>query len=114
MRKPKIHKGFGVSNEVGMSTILTNMTETKDCINKSHFPNLDYITAGPIPPNPSELIISNRLNILIEELKQSYDYIVFDNPPIGLVTDGITTIQKQIFLFMFSGPIILKKHSCKY
>jgi tyrosine-protein kinase Etk/Wzc len=94
MRKPKIHKGFGVSNEIGMSTILTNMSTVKDCVNKSHFPNLDYITAGPIPPNPSELIISERLNTLIEELKSSYDYIVFDNPPIGLVTDGITTIQK--------------------
>jgi len=94
MRKPKIHKGFGVANDVGMSTILTNLTPTKDCINKSHFPNLDYITAGPIPPNPSELIISDRLNLLINELKESYDYIVFDNPPIGLVTDGITTIQK--------------------
>jgi capsular exopolysaccharide synthesis family protein len=94
MRKPKIHKGFGVSNDVGMSTILTNLTPTKDCINKSHFPNLDYITAGPIPPNPSELIINDRLNLLISELKELYDYIVFDNPPIGLVTDGITTIQK--------------------
>ena len=97
MRKPKIHKGFGVSNDIGMSTILTDMTPTKDCINKSHFPNLDYITAGPIPPNPSELIISDRLDKLIEELKVDYDYIVFDNPPIGLVTDGITTIQKADF-----------------
>ena len=97
MRKPKIHKGFGVSNDIGMSTILTDMSPIKDCINISHFPNLDYITAGPIPPNPSELIISNRLNTLIDELKKSYDYIVFDNPPIGLVTDGITTIQKADF-----------------
>ena len=97
MRKPKIHKGFGVSNEVGMSTILTNMTSINECINKSHFPNLDYITAGPIPPNPSELIISEKLNLLIVELKKTYDFIVFDNPPIGLVTDGITTIQKADF-----------------
>ncbi len=97
MRKPKIHKGFSVSNDIGMSTILTNMTPTNNCIKKSHFPNLDYITAGPIPPNPSELLISSRLNTLIEELKLSYDYIVFDNPPIGLVTDGITTIQKADF-----------------
>ena len=94
MRKPKIHKGFGVSNHKGMSTILTNMTSIEECINKSHFPNLDYITAGPIPPNPSELIISDMLDILITELKKTYDYIVFDNPPIGLVTDGVTTIQK--------------------
>lgn len=97
MRKPKIHKGFGVSNDVGMSTILTGMTPVEECIKHSHFPNLDYITAGPIPPNPSELIIDNMLDVLIEELKKTYDYIVFDNPPIGLVTDGITTIQKADF-----------------
>ena len=97
MRKPKIHKGFGVSNDTGMSTILTNMTSIESCINKSHFQGLDYITAGPIPPNPSELIIAERLDEMIEELKKTYDYIVFDNPPIGLVTDGITTIQKADF-----------------
>ena len=104
MRKPKIHKGFGVSNEIGMSTILTNMTGINECINKSHFPNLDYITAGPIPPNPSELIITDKLNFLITELKKSYDFIVFDNPPIGLVTDGITTIQKADFpIYVFKA-----------
>lgn len=97
MRKPKIHKGFGVSNDVGMSTILTNMTSIASCINKSNFQGLDYITAGPIPPNPSELIIDTKLDEMIDELKKTYDYIVFDNPPIGLVTDGITTIQKADF-----------------
>ncbi len=97
MRKPKIHKGFGVANDIGMSTILTNMTSIESCINKSHFQGLDYITAGPIPPNPSELIIDVRLDEMIEELKKMYDYIVFDNPPIGLVTDGVTTIQKADF-----------------
>jgi len=94
MRKPKIHKGFEVANEKGMSTILTNMTPIWDCINRSHFPNLDFITAGPIPPNPSELIIDKRLDEVIEELQQRYDYVVIDNPPVGLVTDGIAIIQK--------------------
>lgn len=105
MRKPKIHKGFGVENNKGMSTILNCMTTIAECINKSNFNNLDYITAGPIPPNPAELIISNKLDEMIEELKQTYDYIVFDNPPIGLVTDGITTIQKAdypIYVFRSS------------
>lgn len=97
MRKPKIHKGFGVHNNIGMSTILNNTATIHECINKSHFPNLDYITAGPIPPNPSELILSDNLDIMIEELKKIYDYIIFDNPPIGLVTDGITTIHKADF-----------------
>ncbi|MBS1635283.1 MAG: polysaccharide biosynthesis tyrosine autokinase [Bacteroidetes bacterium] len=94
MRKPKIHRGFEVSNEKGMSTILTDMTTIEECIIKSHFPNLDFITAGPIPPNPSELIIGKKLDEVIEALKKKYDYIMIDNPPVGLVTDGITTIQK--------------------
>ncbi|MFZ9550242.1 MAG: polysaccharide biosynthesis tyrosine autokinase, partial [Bacteroidia bacterium] len=92
LRKPKIHKGFGVKNEVGMSTILTGLTPLQSCIQNSPMDNLKLITAGPVPPNPSELIISGKLIEILEELKKSFDYIVIDNAPIGLVTDGITTI----------------------
>ena len=94
MRKPKIHKGFGVTNNIGMSTILTGITEVNECINNSPMPNLQFITAGPTPPNPSELILTDKLNEVITHLKKTYDYIVIDNAPIGLVTDGIATIQK--------------------
>lgn len=89
MRKPKIHVGFGVPNDKGMSTILINRNSVEECIFKSSLNNLDFITAGPVPPNPSELIISSRMVEVIEELKQKYDMIVIDNPPVGLVTDGI-------------------------
>ncbi len=94
MRKPKIHKGFGVNNNIGMSTILTDTTTVDECFNDSPMENLKFITAGPSPPNPSELILSSRLDEVIEYLKKSFDYIVIDNAPIGLVTDGIATIQK--------------------
>lgn len=94
MRKPKIHKGFGVSNNVGMSTILTNISTVDECFMDSHMPNLKFITAGPPPPNPSELILSPKLDEVIEYLKTMFDYIVIDNAPVGLVTDGIATIQK--------------------
>ena len=94
MRKPKIHKGFDAANEKGMSTILINRNSVQECIHKSNLENLHFITAGPIPPNPSELILSERMNQVIEELKKSYDLIIADNPPVGLVTDGISIIQK--------------------
>ena len=97
MRKPKIHKGFGVNNEKGMSTILIESNSIDQCIKKSSLPDLDFITAGPIPPNPSELIISNKMDEILNELKKTYDYIVIDNPPIGLVTDGIAMISKADF-----------------
>lgn len=89
MRKPKIHVGFGVPNDKGMSTILINRNTVEECIFKSSLNNLDFITAGPVPPNPSELIISTRMMQVIDELKERYDMIVIDNPPVGLVTDGI-------------------------
>lgn len=93
MRKPKIHRGFEVSNDKGMSTILTQMSEIDECIHESSLPNLQFITAGPIPPNPSELIMSQALVETINYLKTKYDYVIVDNPPVGLVTDGLITLQ---------------------
>jgi capsular exopolysaccharide synthesis family protein len=55
-------------------------------------PNLDFITAGPVPPNPSELILTKEMNEFIEDVKSKYDYVIIDNPPIGLVADAMKTI----------------------
>jgi tyrosine-protein kinase Etk/Wzc len=93
MRKPKIHLGFNVTNDKGMSTLLIGKEQISDCIKKSNLENLHFITAGPIPPNPSELIISDRMKQIIEELKHTYDMIIIDNPPVGLVTDGIAMLK---------------------
>lgn len=93
MRKPKIHQGFNAPNDRGMSTILIGKDEIADCVQHSNLKNLDFITAGPIPPNPSELILSKRMDETIEELKRMYDVIVVDNPPVGLVTDGIRMVS---------------------
>jgi hypothetical protein len=70
MRKPKIHLGFGVENISGMSTLLIDKDTLENCVRHSSLEGLDFITAGPIPPNPSELIISPRMLELVEELKQ--------------------------------------------
>ncbi len=102
MRKPKIHLGFGVENHKGMSTLLIGKDLLENCIQKSNFHGLDFITAGPIPPNPSELIITEKMNELIESLKTQYDFIVLDTPPVGLVTDGVALIQRAdypIYIF---------------
>jgi len=95
MRKPKIHKGFGVKNEVGMSTILTGETNVSECFNQSSIDNLKFITAGPTPPNPSELILSEKLGQVITELQSQFDFVVIDNAPVGLVTDGIETLRRS-------------------
>ena len=75
MRKPKTHIGFNVQNTIGMSTLLIGKSSLEDCIQKSHLENLHFITAGPIPPNPAELIINHKMSDVINELKKSYDII---------------------------------------
>jgi len=102
MRKPKIHIGFNAGNSKGMSTLLIGKGEVEDAIQHSNLENLDFITAGPIPPNPSELIISDKMDEILAQLKTLYDIIIIDNPPVGLVSDGISMIQKAdypIYIF---------------
>jgi capsular exopolysaccharide synthesis family protein len=93
LRKPKIHKGFGVKNDIGMSNLLTGEYKLDDCLNDTTIEGLKFITAGPTPPNPSELILSDKLKQIIIELKQKFDYVVIDNAPVGLVTDGLETLR---------------------
>jgi len=104
MRKPKIHLGFGVSNQIGMSTLLIHKNTIQESIHHSELENLDFITSGPVPPNPSELIISGALDTLIEDLKKEYDYIIVDDPPIGLVSDAMETLKKADFpIYVFKN-----------
>jgi tyrosine-protein kinase Etk/Wzc len=95
LRKPKIHLAFNDENSPkGISTVLINKHDWKDCVRKTSLPNLDYIPAGPTPPNPSELIISKAFDQMLSELKDSYDIVIMDTPPVGLVTDGILAMRK--------------------
>lgn len=105
MRKPKIHVGFGVKNTCGMSTILIDKTTIEECIHQSELDNLHFITSGPIPPNPSELIIAGIDNV-INRLKEDfgYDYVVVDNPPIGLVSDAMETLKNADYpIYVFKS-----------
>ncbi len=94
MRKPRIYNDFGLSNNIGLSSYLSNK-ESLDCIIQpsSKIANLDIITSGPIPPNPAELIASEKCNELMAELKRRYDYIIIDTPPLGLVTDAFLLMR---------------------
>ncbi len=104
MRKPKIHLGFGVENNVGMSTLLINKNKVEDCIHHSELEGLDFITSGPIPPNPSELIINGELDKIIAELHKVYDLVIIDNPPIGLVSDSMELLKKADYpIYVFKN-----------
>ena len=95
MRKPRFHEVFdGTDPNRGLSTILIRKHDIEECIHKTNLDNLDYIPAGPIPPNPSELILGEKFNELIDLLNKRYDLIIIDTPPVGLVTDGIQALKK--------------------
>jgi len=87
IRKPTLHKFFSMENNIGISNYLDGQCNIEDIIFKTEFGTLDVITSGPIPENPSELILSKRLPTLFEKLKKQYDYIIIDTAPIGIVTD---------------------------
>lgn len=94
MRKPKIHLGLDMSNERGISTVLIGKDDVNNCIHKTDVDNLDFIAAGPTPPNPSELILRSEFSNIFEELKKVYDVIILDTPPVGLVTDAVLLMKK--------------------
>ena len=94
MRKPRLFQEFGLTNNVGLSSYLSNKESLENIIQcSSQIPNLDIITSGPLPPNPAELIASEKTNELFTLLKESYDYIIIDTPPIGLVTDSLLLMR---------------------
>lgn len=89
LRRPKIHLTFrNMSNDIGITTYLIGKHELNDIIIASEFENLDVIPAGPTPPNPAELLNSEKMTNLIAELRQQYDYVFFDTAPVGLVSDS--------------------------
>lgn len=111
LRKPRIYQDFGLTNNVGISSYLSNKEETLDNIiqTSSALPSLDIITAGPIPPNPAEQIASTKCDEFLGELKKRYDYIIIDTPPLGLVTDSFLLMRhSDVNLFIVRQGITNK------
>jgi len=95
MRRPMVHNLFFVSRENGLSRFLTTEdVDIHDIIKPSGMENLDIITAGHVPPNPSELLSSKKMDDLFAKLREEYDYIIVDSPPIIAVTDALIIAKK--------------------
>ena len=91
VRKPKLAEYLSMNNESGITLFLTGHLTKDQLIRPSGIhPNLFVITAGPVPPNPNELLAKPDLDKLIIELREQYDYIIIDSAPIGVVSDGFT------------------------
>lgn len=89
LRRPRVHRVLDAPNEAGISTWLAGMSEYDDIIRESHIDNLWYAPSGPVPPNPAELIGSEKMREFFERARQHFDYIVVDTPPIAVVTDAL-------------------------
>jgi tyrosine-protein kinase Etk/Wzc len=89
LRKPRIYEEFNLSNEKGISTWLIGKDKLEDIIQETSFKNLSVITAGPVPPNPSELTALAKTAELFQLLKKKYDYIIIDSSPIGFISDTV-------------------------
>ena len=89
LRKPRIHKIFGIKNETGLSTFLIGEAKYEQIIFPTGIENLWYAPSGPVPPNPAELIDSPEMNEFIVKAKGQFDYIIIDTPPVAFVTDAL-------------------------
>lgn len=88
MRRPRVHTVFGQRPRAGLSTVVLGESSLDDTIFKTHVENLDVLMCGPTPPNPAEVIMTDRFRTVIEQLSERYDQIIFDSPPVGAVTDA--------------------------
>lgn len=93
MRRPRLHKIFDLLNEHGLSTYLIGYDTIEQIIIPTLVKNLSFMPSGPIPPNPAEILGKPEMKILLEEVRLRFDFVIVDNPPIALVTDGIIISQ---------------------
>jgi capsular exopolysaccharide synthesis family protein len=100
LRRPSIHRKFKISNLVGLSEVLIGKISLEEAI-QQYNDNLDILSSGKIPPNPSEMLSSNAMNNLIEKLKEKYDVVILDSAPLQAVTDA------QILSTKVDGTILV-------
>ena len=87
MRRPRLHRSFAVPNQVGISTVIVGKSTLDEAIKSTDVPNLDVLPCGPTPPNPSELLHTERFAQVLEDCKTRYERIILDSPPTSAVTD---------------------------
>jgi capsular exopolysaccharide synthesis family protein len=86
-RKPKIHKLFGVANDVGLASVVTDGANLGKSISTCDVPGLAVLPCGPLPPNPAEVLMAPQFGDALQALRQRYDYVLIDSPPLLAVTD---------------------------
>ena len=113
LRKPNIHTKLGLENGLGMSNYLIGDCELKDILVSGTPFGFDFMRAGTIPPNPGELVHSDKLTELLKDLREKYDFIVIDTSPIGLVPDAYAVIENSDLCLFVIRCMQTNKSFCK-
>lgn len=93
LRKAKVHKALGIPGEPGLTNIISKMADVEDAVQPTKYANLFCLPAGLFAPNPAEMLASGRFSELITKLEEKFDYIIFDTPPINVVSDALPIIK---------------------
>lgn len=88
MRRPKIFEDFNCTNQYGLSTFLSGLSEFEQVVQKTGIDNLHLVSGGPVPPNPSELLLTDKFELFIKRALEEFEYVLIDTPPLALVTDA--------------------------
>ncbi|KIH71427.1 CpsD/CapB family tyrosine-protein kinase [Salinicoccus roseus] len=88
LRRPTTHYTFEVTNQRGLSTVIVNDVPVENIVRETEIENLDIVSSGPIPPNPSELLSSKKMTHLLKTFSMHYDMVIIDSPPLLAVTDA--------------------------
>lgn len=102
LRNPSVHKQFSISNRIGLTDILLGNSSFEECVRKVDSVNFEILSCGQVPPNPSEILGSQKMKDFINSLKDKYDYIFIDSPPVGVVTDAsiISTYSDGVIMII--------------
>lgn len=105
LRRPALARLLVEKAAPGLSNVLADLNAAEDAIRKDMYPNLDILFSGDIPPNPSELLGSDKMRELIETMSKQYDYILVDTPPVNVVSDAsiVTSLLDGVLLLVRQG-----------
>lgn len=110
LRKPQIHKTFEIFNKPGLTDVLVNELDYKEGISSTYIDGLGILPAGTIPPNPSELLASNRMKQFLSEIREDYDFVLMDTSPASIVTDAsiLSALADGTILVCASGGVSIE------
>lgn len=108
LRRPRLDRSVGVSRGLGVTNLIFGDATYEDAIKTTEIPNLFVLPCGPIPPNPAELLLTNRFREILDELRERYDWILLDSPPLGGITDAVVLgkLSDGIILVVEAGRTV--------